>query len=1042
MQHKNDLIGLFAHHKVAANLLMILMIMGGVFALEKLNVSFFPNFELDFINIRVVWSGASAEDVENGITIPLEQSLKTIDNLRHISSTSANGVSAITLELNEDTDILIALDQVKQKVDEFRNLPANAEKPKVKNIVRYERVARVLVSGPQDSAELRHLANTFKQQLIDRGIDKVDIIGLPDEEIAIEISSIQLEKLQLSLNSIGEKIDKMSRDIPAGTFGEQDNTREVRTLDQRRNEQEFSSLAIINDSQSRIDLGTIAHIQRQAEKGGTTLKLNGKPAIELVVRRSDEGDSFAAANILDQWLEDTRPTLSPGIFLHVYDESWQLIKDRINLLLKNGTSGLILVVIILYLFLSGRVAGWIAIGIPVSFMATLLVLYLHGGSINMLSLFGLIMALGIIVDDAIVVGEDALTHYQSGEDALLAAEGGARRMLAPVLASSLTTVAAFLPLMLVGGPTGKILIAIPLVIIAAISASLLESFLVLPGHLKHSFRHHHSENPGGHRQRLDQSFNDFKNKHFKPVVEAALRNRSIVLSSVTTLLIITLGFLAGERIKFNFFPSPDSPLVYANAQFVPGTPRSEVERFLNHLNQTLKQTDNKLSPQSLVSTAVTHYGSGISNKGKAEHKGDHLGSITVELVPPDQRKIRNKEFLEAWRAHVEIPAGLDTFTLVERVIGPPGRELSVQLTGASPEQLKSAALALTESLKTIPGISDIEDDMPFGREQLVYHLTPTGEALGLSSAELGTQLRTAFEGQLVQLFQDGPDEVEVRVKLPKSERELLTDLQHLNIRLKTGESVPLTTVAYWVSQRGFEILRHAEGQLAVQVSAEVNSQVNNSALIIESLMKSTLPNLVDEYGISYSFEGRSAEKNETITDMKRGLVLGLALIYLILAWVFASYGWPLVVMIAIPFGLIGALFGHLVMDIDLTILSMFGLFGLSGIVINDSIILVTFYKQLRTQGKSINQALIQASCQRLRAVLLTSLTTIAGLAPLLFETSLQAQFLIPMATSIAFGLAFSTVLVLIVIPVLLSLYEEFTDRFSVAFRKGLAGFRW
>lgn len=1028
MQHKNDLLGIFAHHRVAANLLMILMILGGVFALDKLNVRFFPNFELDFISVRIEWPGASAEDVETGITIPLEQALKTVDNLNKITSTSASGVSAITLELVENSDTLISLDQVKQKVDEFRNLPATAEKPQVKSLVRYELVARVLITGPDNIRELRYLANTFEQQLLDRGIDKVDIIGLPDEEIAIEISSTELQKLQLDLNRVGEKIANMSRDIPAGIYGEQDNAREVRTLDQRRNEQEFSSLPVFSDHQSRIDLGAIARIQRRAEKGGITLNIDGKPAIELVVRRSDQGDSFVSAQILEQWLRDIRPTLSPGVELQVFDQSWELIKDRINLLVKNGTSGLILVVIILYLFLSARVAGWIAIGIPVSFMATLLVLYLYGGSINMLSLFGLIMALGLIVDDAIVVGEDALAHYQDGEDPLLAAEGGARRMLAPVIASSLTTVAAFLPLMLVGGHTGKILVAIPIVIIAAIIASLVESFYVLPGHLRNAFAHSHGYTPGTLRRRLDLAFDHFKNRRFRGWVQTALENRSIVLSSVVGLMLVATGFLAGGRISFHFFPSPDSPMIYANAQFVPGTPRTRVEQFLTELNTTLHQTNRALAEADLVKMAVTHTGSGLSNKGQAEHTGDHLGSMTIELLPSDRREVRNRDFIEAWRSRIRIPAGLDTFTITERVVGPPGRDLSIRLTGQNPERLKQAALELTQFLGSIPGISDIEDDMPFGREQVIYQLTPAGEALGLSSATLGTQLRHAFEGQLVQLFQDGPDEVEVRVKLPEDEREHLTSPQQMNIFLDSGESVPLSTVASWYTRQGFEILRHADGQLAVEVSAEVNSQVNNAGRIIESLARSTLPELADRHGISYSFEGRSAEQNDTMSDMKRGLVLGLLLIYLILTWVFSSYGWPLVVMTAIPFGLIGALMGHLVMGIDLTILSMFGFFGLSGIVINDSIILVTFYKHLREQGLSLNAALTEASCQRLRAVLLTSLTTIAGLVPLLFETSLQAQFLIPMATSIAFGLAFSTVLVLIVIPVLLSIYEELLQR--------------
>lgn len=1024
MKHNLDLLGFFAHHKVAGNLLMAIMILGGLFALHKLNIRYFPNFDLDIISVTVDWSGASAEDVETAITIPLEQSLKSIDNLRNMTSTSSQGISAITLELVEGTDTVIALNQVKQKVDEFRNLPTDAEEPRVVNVARYEQIARLLLFGPEDISELRTLANLFEQQLLDRGIDKVDISGLPKQELAIQISHSDLQHLGIGLDEVGNRIKALSRDIPAGTFGEGDAATELRSLDQRRDELGFSSLPVISDENSRINLGAIAQIRRQNLKGGATLSVDGSPAVELVLRRSQYGDSLRAAAIFQEWLAETRATLPDGITLKVYDETWQLIKDRINLLIKNGSGGLILVVSILYLFLSARVAWWVAVGIPVSFMATLLILYFAGGSINMISLFALIMALGIIVDDAIVVGEDALAHYQAGEQPLLAAEGGAKRMFAPVIASSLTTIAAFLPLMLVSGPTGKIMFSIPLVIIAVISASVIESFFVLPAHLRHSFLHMPRTENHGLQQWFNLRFIRFKEGPFSRLITLTLSYRAIAISTVVSLLIITVGLLAGGRIKFNFFPSPEATMLYANAGFVPGTPRPEVTRFLQYLQQTLQKTDSELSDRPLVLTSFVHHGTGISNKGGNEHQGDHLGAMTVELVEPDQRTVRNADFIQAWRDHIVLPAGLDTFTITSRTVGPPGRDLTIRLSGNQADALKQAALELTETIGTIPGISDIEDDMPYGRNQLVYKLTPAGEALGLTVAALGQKLRTAFDGKLVQLFQDGPDEIEVRVKLAQQDRDTLSALQNLEIRLSNGDTVPLSTVAEWQPQRGFEILRHADGQLALELSAEVDARINNANLIIQSLQQHTLPQLAAKYGIDYSFEGRSADQRETMSDMRYGLMIGLVLIYLVLAWIFASYGWPLVVMCAIPFGLIGAIFGHLLLGIDLTILSLFGFFGLSGIVVNDSIILVSFYQKLRNKGMDVRQALVEASKQRLRAVILTSLTTIAGLAPLLFETSLQAQFLIPMAVSIAFGLMFSTVLVLLIIPVLLSYHED------------------
>jgi len=1024
VKHKADLLGIFAHHPVAANLLMIVMLLGGSLALDRMNVQFFPSFQLEFVTVRVPWTGASPDDIEDGITIPLEQRLRNADNLHKMTSTSTLGVSSITLEFEEGTDRLLALEETRRLVDEFRNLPLDAEKPQIAQVVRYEPVARLLVTGPQDADELRELAHSFETQLLQRGIDRVDIGGLPAQEIAIEIDSAQLEQLRLSLDQVGQRVGALSKDQPAGVLGEDHGSRELRSLDQRRDPWGYARLPIVTEGNSRIELGSVAQIRRRARDGEVTLSVDGRPAVALELKRAEAGDSFEAAGVLAQWLEDTRPTLPPDIRLQVYDESWHLIEERTLLLLKNGAGGLVLVVIILYLFLTGRVAWWVALGIPVSFMAALFVLWLAGGSINMISLFALIMALGIIVDDAIVVGEDALAHHQMGEDPLLAAEGGARRMLAPVMASSLTTIAAFLPLMMVGGIIGNILFDIPLVIVCVLLASLVESFLVLPGHLRHSFLHMHRLPPDSLRASLDRGFQRLRDYRFRPLIRLALAWRGTTASLALALMIVAIGLLAGGRLSFSFFPSPESEVIYANASFVAGTSRRTVDAFLDDLQTSLHQTERELGKGRLVELAIARHG-GQSGDGLGDQaRGDHLGSMMVELVVPDRRSVRNEAFIRAWRKHIRIPAGMESFTITSRRAGPPGRDVTVRLIGTDAGSNKQAALELEEALKGMTGVSETLDDMPFGREQLIYSLTPAGEALGLTVEELGRQLRSAFDGRLVQIFQDGRDEVEVRVQLPEAERARLSSLQRLNIRTPGGDFVPLMTVAHWRARQGFEVLRHSDGRLAVEITADVDRTLNNENQVLAALARDVLPDLTRRYGIDYSFEGRSADQRETLGDMKTGVVLGLALVYLVLAWVFGSYGWPLVVMSIIPFGLIGALFGHWALGLDLTILSLFGLFGLAGIVINDSIILVTFYKHLRASGLGVNEALVEAACQRLRAVLLTSLTTIAGLTPLLFETSLQAQFLIPMATSIAFGLAFSTLLVLMLVPALLSFHES------------------
>jgi len=1020
---RQDLLGSFVHHPVAANLFMLILMLAGFFALSKLNVQFFPSFSLDTVNVRVEWRGAAAEDVEEGVTTPLEQKLKSVAGIKTLTSTSSQGVSSISIEFKEGTDPISAVDEVKQAVDQFRNLPQDAEPPEVSRVLLYESIARVLLIG-DNLTELRHLARRFEQDLLSRGIDKVDLKGLPDEEIAITIAGNELERLGLTLDQVATRIAQTNRDLPAGNIGEGEIQREVRGVNLRRDARDYQDLPLVTEAGSRIELGQVAQIERGPRDNSLFLEVNGKPAIELLLKRAEAGNSLTAAKILQSWVDDTLPTLPPTVKLEVYDEQWTLIEDRIGLLVTNGAMGLIIVVLVLLLFLNARVSAWVALGIPTAFLATLAVVWLVGGSINMISLFALIMALGVIVDDAIVVGEDAYAHHRMGENPIYASEGGARRMFWPVIASSLTTVAAFLPLMLVSGPMGNILGDIPFIMICVLIASLIECFFILPAHLRNAFTHDVGKKPYRLRTWLENTFDSFRDGPFRRAVSAAIEYRGVTLIAGLTILILTIGLLAGGRVKFTFFPTPEPQIVYANATFSSGTPRAEVEQFLTHLRQSLQTTQNGYGndPQQRVIQHAVYRSGALA--GENARQGDQFGSITVELTPSEQRDVRTEAFIQDWQAHIEIPAGIENFVVAPRRSGPPGGDLVVRLAGQDAHRLKLAALDLQATLRQIYGVYGIEDDMPYGREQLVFKLTPSGEALGLTLDDLSRQLRAGLDGKLVQLFQDGAEEVEVRVRLPAAERASLNLLERLTIRLPNGDWAPLATVAQWDTRQGFEALRHAETRLAVEVLASVNSAHANANEIIAGLSDATMPALVEKYGVQWSFEGRAADQRDTMAEMRMGLVLGLSLIYIVLAWVFGHYGWPLVIMLAIPFGLVGAVGGHWVMGIDLTILSMFGLFGLSGIVVNDAIVLVEFYRHQRDKGLAVKEALINAACLRLRAILLTSLTTIGGLSTLMMETSLQAQFLIPMATSITFGLGFTTFVALLWLPAMLSFYES------------------
>ena len=1026
---RDGLIGYLARHPVACNLLMTIMLLVGAWSLTRLNTQFFPSFDIEAIAVAVKWTGASAEDVEAAITEPIERELLGIGEVKEMISTSSRGSARISLEYEEGTDMDVALDQVKERVAAVRNLPAPAEEPVITRALNYEAVARLLVVG-SDYRTLRPIVRRIERELLANGIAKIDIVGLQREELAIQVPSAALHELDMSLTDIAQRISALSVDLPAGSVGRDEASKQLRALEQQRDETGFERLALRSGDDGRLlTVGDVATVERRARTGEVRTTFDGRPAVSMLLSRAGSSDSLDAARMLHEWLEEHRNQWPPGVDVFAYDESWELIRERTLLLLKNGASGLILVIAVLYLFLNSRVAFWVTVGIPVSFMAALAVLYWIGGSINMISLFALIMAFGIIVDDAIVVGEDALTRRRAGAASLDAARGGARRMLAPVLASSLTTVAAFMPLMLVGGIIGKILFDIPLVVICVIIASLIESFLILPGHLHHSFQSASTARTSALRIRLDGAFERFRNGTFLRLVTAAVRRPWTTLSVAVAALLLTAGLLAGGRLAFTFFPTPEGQILFAGVNFAAGTPPERVERFVAHLEDSLKETEAHFG-EELVDLAVARLGEKEQAHRQRGSRGDQFASLRVQLVEPDHRATRNTEFIAAWRERIELAPGIESLSVTEVRPGPPGRDIEVSLTGTDAGDLKAAALDVAAVLTAVPGVSGIEDDMPFGQEQLIVRLTPQASVLGLTVAEVSNQLRAAYDGRIAQIFQHEGEEIEVRVVLPNRERYDMASLENLAVSLPGGGVMPLLTAVDIETRRGFDTLRHSDGRLAVKVSADVDAAATNSNVVIAGLAAGPLPAITARHGVEWSFRGRQENQEETLSDMAWGAGLAFALIYLVLAFVFGSYGWPLVVMAAIPFGLVGAIVGHWLLGIDLTVLSLFGFFGLSGIVVNNSIILVSFYKELKLRGMPWRDAIAEASRLRLRAVLLTSLTTIGGLTPLLFETSVQAQFLVPMAVSIAFGLAVATFMVLLLVPALLTLHESVATRWE------------
>jgi len=651
---------------------------------------------------------------------------------------------------------------------------------------------------------------------------------------------------------------------------------------------------------------------------------------------------------------------------------------------------------------------------------------LTGQSINLISLFGMILVLGIVVDDAIVVGEHAEMQRGRGLSGVEAAERGAQRMAAPVLASILTTVAAFLPMFVVGDIIGTIIRAIPLVVVAALLCSLIECFLVLPGHLRGALAGDpHRMLPM--RAKFNAWFDRVRDGEFRRVMTIALRHRYTTIATALAVLILSIGLIAGGRVGFTFFPTPEVDVIFGNVKLVPGSSREEVREALQKMEQAAYDTAEELAPDTkLIHSTVGYVGTHLGSQGPGGvAQGETYGSVFLELIPSEERDVRTSTFVEGWKERVPAIAGIESLTFPPVGAGPPGREIDIRLFGGEPDILKQAAYEAADLVNAYPGISDLEDTLPYGKEEIILNLTPTGRALGFTTESVGRQVRNAYEGAIAKRFAREDEEVLVRVLIDEEALENQA-LEDLYLRGPTGAEVPLGEIVTTETKRGFATIRRQDGFREVAVAGEVDENVTTGQDVLDALTPD-LEVLAEKYGLQYRFAGKAEEQAQTFGDMKIGAVTGLALIYIILAWVFGSYWLPLSVMAIIPFGMIGVSFGHLLMGYDLTFLSMVGMLGLSGILVNDSIVLISTIDRRQQEGMDLHQAIIQGSSERLRAVLLTSFTTIGGLTPLMFETSLQAQFLIPMAITIVFGLAIATALVLVIVPSLVAIGADIRD---------------
>lgn len=1014
-------IELFSRHRNAANLLFISMILFGIFGLSNLNVQFFPTSEIKTVNINIAWPGASAEDVDRNIAQVIQPEVRFIDGVKEFYAKSRQGFTNIRLEFYPETDMQRAIGDVEAAVNSISTLPKDAENPLISQATFYEDVASILVYGPYEERALRAYAKQIRDGLLKRGVDKIVFAGLRDEEIWVEAEAAQLRRYKMTPTDIAAKLAGSSLDMPGGVL-RGDVERQVRAVGLALSADEVADITLLSTPDGRqIRVGDVANVTDTFDAEQPEGYSGEERAIRLTIQRTKSSDALELTKTLRAYIAEVEPSLPPTLKVKIFDVNADKIVERINVLLYNGFTGMVLVLCILFLFLNGRIAFWVAAGIPASLMATFGVMLYLDMTINMLSLFALIMTIGIIVDDAIVVGEHSATLSEQGAGPKAAAEGGAIRMTLPITAAALTTLAAFIPMLMIEGMLGQFVRPIPLVVLSVLIASLIECFLVLPGHLSHALEKPQRA-PRGIRKKFLDRFNAFRDGRFRRFVAVAYDRRYTTAALGLAVLIIAIGLLAGGRVTFRFFPSPEGEVVNAYVFFQPGTKRDVTQAGARRVEAALFKVEKDLAPEGekLISTIFTQVG----RSGGAQ--GDERAWIYAELTPSEARSVRTKDIKQAWQDNLPEIAGLRYVFVREKRSGPPGRDIDIRLRSDDSAILKKAAIEVRQALEQYDGISRARDNLFYNKQELLLEVNARGRALGFNNQLIGSLTRGNLQGVIAKRFARDDEEVTLRVLQPRDATSPKT-LEDIDLPVPGSQPiryVPLSSVVDIVEKPGFSTIRRLDGEISVRVIADYADDAGNPNDILADMEIATLPRIAEKYNLSFAFGGRAEEQRETMGSMRLGALMGLALIYIILAFVFASYSRPIIIMTVIPFGLIGMIVGHFVQGFDLTFLSMVGLLGLSGILVNNSIILISRIEERRAKGAELRDAVISGICDRFRAVTLTSLTTVLGLAPLLFETSVQAQFLLPMVITIAWGLGFASLIVLFLVPSVLGIQED------------------
>ncbi|QEE37368.1 efflux RND transporter permease subunit [Octadecabacter sp. SW4] len=1048
MGRADGLLSYFTRHRTAANLLLVVLLAAGIAAMPKMRAQFFPDVIIDSVSVSVAWSGAGAEDVDAAIVQVLEPALLSVDGVTASSARSSEGRASISLEFEPGYDMAQAAEDVQIAVDATGNLPDDSEDPVVRRGAWSDRVTDVVITGPVGTEQLGRFADELVTRLFAAGVTRATIRGVAAPSTVIEVPSLSLIQHDVTMSEIAAAI---GQEVNADPAGDVSGASRVRTGVEKRAADEIAGIVLrTNADGSTLAVGDVARINVQGVDRERAYFVGNDPAITIRVDRSDKGDAIELQKRVEEVAAAMQATLPAGVTVELIRTRADYITDRLNILLENGALGLALVVGLLFLFLNARTAFWVAAGIPVAMFAAIALMYMAGLTINMISLFALIITLGIVVDDAIVVGEHADYRVRRlGEDPVEAAENAARRMFSPVFSATITTVIAFFGLVAIGGRFGDLISDIPFTVIVVLLASLVECFLILPNHMSHalapSARGKWYDAPS---RFVNRRFDWVRENLFRPMMAGVIRARYPVMAGVFVILASQVSLFIKGDVQWRFFNAPERGSVTGNFAMLPGATRDDTLAMMRELQRATNdlgaeyEAEYGINPIDYVIAEVGgNSGRGLS--GADTKDADQLGAISIELIDADLRPYSSFAFVAALQDAVVQHPMAETVSFRSWGSGPGGDDIDIQLYGATAETLKSASEALKTALAQFPEVSAVEDTLAYDKEELILDLTPQGQALGFTIDGLGRVLRDRLNGIEAATYPDGPRSATIRVELPAG--ELTADfLERTQMRTATGDYVPLADIVSVDRRTGFSTVRRENGIMLISVNGDLtDDDADRAAEVTKQINETILPQIEQNFGVSTNLSGLSEQEDAFLNDARTGLIFVLTGIFLTLAWIFSSWTRPLVVMAIIPFGLIGTIYGHNLWGIPMSMFSIVGLIGMTGIIINDSIVLVTTIDDYaKTRG--LIPAIIDGACDRLRPVLLTTLTTVLGLAPLLYEGSSQAEFLKPTVITLVYGLGFGMVIVLLVVPALMAMQQDIHKQVRAArraLRSGDAGAR-